>query len=1329
MSKYLSIFVLSVLACSGNYFSLELFFGVDLLWGSVFVIIALFFLGLWPGLLVAVLSAGYTYFLWGHPYAFIILVLEAVTLGLFLKKSRQTNLIYFDLLFWVGIGMPSCLLLYTFCLSLPLSTVFFVMVKQAANGVTNAIIAYLFILLLSRKRKFFWRHKTIMPVEKVPLDSFLTLLLSLVIMIPAMITATLLNREESRKTIAMMQVSAEHDAVRAAQATQTLLLNKKMILLEYLQLQEAGLEVAEVPGDFISLTRGDDSLSGDVQKGSIGGTAEMGRDTGSPLDDSSGYLYSLQKCPSGYEGLCLVLTLVREGGNHIQGILSHNYIESFLNLFSHHGEQVAYRLSHLPPDDKSHRKDVHFGTTVQANTRLKHFSMPPEEDMPKLLRWQGASWNTYVPIVADKVYAHVEVKMAPVIRKLRMELSKIFISCLLPAFLVLLVSPILRRMISAPILWLSNISQRLVAEDLLDVSDEGPTVRRATSIMEELDTLAGNFFTMVRSFQEEKQKNIALLQGLEKSEGQIRELQNISEDAIITVNHDLQLTHYNHGAEKLFGYSREEVIGQHLNILVPERFRARHIELVREFAEGEVYSKRIGGKRRITGQKKDGSEIIAEASIAKTKGSSEVIMTAILRDVTELVLKEGRQKAQSAMLSFLSSNEAWFADDVYAALRKVLVAATDIIGGRGITVWLCEKNAFQCFLHYDVRSKSFSKDSLGESVTKKEFLRAIRGKSALVTGKESNGAGESRIARNSIFDKKDISAAVDVPMHSEGRLLGYLSLEEINQKRSWFDDEVYFICTIANYCSLIFQIDEKRNLETEAKQTRDELVRLIDTANAPICGIDVNGKVNEWNQAVARITGYDKEEVVGRDFLSLIKREQESSAKRIINIALAGGNSENFELTLPTKSGEEVVILLNATPRKNLDGQIIGVVGVGQDITEIFRYRTQMEQLVAQKTAELNSLLQKSNAERSYLDAILNSAVDGIIATDKNGQVVLANQAAESIAQNFSDTNDCVEVFLSSNEGYMREEILAVNQGINTIYRGQIVLEGRKTGQADMVLSATTASLEADDSGIKGAVTILRDTTSEVEIDRMKTEFVSTAAHELRTPLTTIQGFSEILLTRDSLEENAKKHYLEMIHTQSLKLGALINDLLDLSRMEQGQAFHLNKALCLPGEVVTTLLQSLEPSAKNHSFKLTVAEGLPEILVDKDKMGQVMTNLLSNAIKYSPEGGEIRITLGREERFLKLTVADSGIGMTENQIRHVFDKFYRVDATNSAIEGTGLGMPIVKCIIEAHNGNIWLESSLGVGTVVHILLPYEDAYHVEKKAWREEYEQEEDSYS
>jgi signal transduction histidine kinase len=236
----------------------------------------------------------------------------------------------------------------------------------------------------------------------------------------------------------------------------------------------------------------------------------------------------------------------------------------------------------------------------------------------------------------------------------------------------------------------------------------------------------------------------------------------------------------------------------------------------------------------------------------------------------------------------------------------------------------------------------------------------------------------------------------------------------------------------------------------------------------------------------------------------------------------------------------------------------------------------------------------------------------------------------------------------------------------------------------------------------------MRDVTHEYEVDQIKTEFLSTAAHELRTPMASILGFAELLLTQE-FEQTEQREFLDIIHKQSRNVASILDELLDLARIEsrRGKDFQLTR-LDLNDLTVETAKSFKCPEGR-ASPEVVVA-GLPQwLLGDAGKLRQVLLNVLSNAYKYSPQGGPVTVvtdtvTVRGELPQARVRVTDHGIGMTPEQAEKVWERFYRAD-TSGKVPGTGLGMSIVKEIIELHRGSVSVHSAPGQGTCISICLP------------------------
>lgn len=235
----------------------------------------------------------------------------------------------------------------------------------------------------------------------------------------------------------------------------------------------------------------------------------------------------------------------------------------------------------------------------------------------------------------------------------------------------------------------------------------------------------------------------------------------------------------------------------------------------------------------------------------------------------------------------------------------------------------------------------------------------------------------------------------------------------------------------------------------------------------------------------------------------------------------------------------------------------------------------------------------------------------------------------------------------------------------------------------------------------------VRDVSHQDEFEQIKREFISTAAHELRTPLTSILGFSQLLLNQEGygvVEPNKQREFLGYINKKARTLMGIVDTLLDLDRLQSGQGIPLNRSFCTIGRMVFEARQALQKESENNRFMVILSEGTTKVWVDRIKMQQVLEALFSNALKFSP-ATLIRVRGERSGSSYHISVEDEGTGMTPEQVKKAFHPFYRADASNTATEGLGLGLSLARGIVEAHGGQIRVESELGQGTKVTIVIP------------------------
>ncbi len=380
------------------------------------------------------------------------------------------------------------------------------------------------------------------------------------------------------------------------------------------------------------------------------------------------------------------------------------------------------------------------------------------------------------------------------------------------------------------------------------------------------------------------------------------------------------------------------------------------------------------------------------------------------------------------------------------------------------------------------------------------------------------------------------------------------------------------------------------------------------------------------------------------------------------------------------------------------------------ELEELNRDLQQRIQKQQKTEGQLNLVLSETQEARDKIDAILKSVTEGMIVINLENRVVLINQVAEAWLGVTASTAISQPIDMLLPDNAIPKRFFAALQSKVIAPTLEWELQEAATGKIRNV-QAHIAPVKNIAGNPTGKTILLRDVTKDRNLDRMKSEFISTAAHELRTPLTTVLGYSELLLNQKEYSElspDQKNCFLQEINQKAQQLSAIISDLLDLSDLDAGRSLILEKESHDLGALTTQTAAEFQQKPAGHIFSLELPEQPVEIQVDSDKIQQVLKNLISNAIKFSPKGTLISIRGLISGSSFVMTVQDEGIGMEREEIANIFNKFYRVDGSNTAAPGLGLGMSIVQTIIAAHGGEIWVTSEKGKGTTVSFTLPFPD---------------------
>ncbi len=363
-------------------------------------------------------------------------------------------------------------------------------------------------------------------------------------------------------------------------------------------------------------------------------------------------------------------------------------------------------------------------------------------------------------------------------------------------------------------------------------------------------------------------------------------------------------------------------------------------------------------------------------------------------------------------------------------------------------------------------------------------------------------------------------------------------------------------------------------------------------------------------------------------------------------------------------------------------------------------------------------LYDRVNRERAHLDAILERTSDSIFVFRLNGTLLRMNRAAETLfggEPETTDCSDCTRLFRCRDVG--TSVLCAQACMIQQVARQRNALpylEHRVVGRDGRELDVTSSYTYIEQQGAEEpcVVVITRDISKLKEVERLKTDFVSMVSHELRTPLALIKGFASTLLRlRDSLDRSTELKFLQNIDDASDRLTRLIDNILNVSRIESG-SFKTNLQRVRVTELVQRTVSSFRFQTHDHRVECDLPEPSPVIFADRDQIEQVLLNLLTNAVKYSAKHGTIAIRVREQDAGVEINVHDEGPGIGAGQLTHLFDKFYRGDsAATHRAPGTGLGLYICKTIIEAHGGNIEVESNQDQGSTFRVLLPHSAVAH------------------
>jgi PAS domain S-box-containing protein len=512
------------------------------------------------------------------------------------------------------------------------------------------------------------------------------------------------------------------------------------------------------------------------------------------------------------------------------------------------------------------------------------------------------------------------------------------------------------------------------------------------------------------------------------------------------------------------------------------------------------------------------------------------------------------------------------------------------------------------------------------------------------------------------------------------------------------------------------------------------LAAIVESSDDAILSMSLAGVITTWNAAATRIFGYDTTEAIGQPVSLLAWPGEEERINLFLAILRHGGRVDHSEVSRKHKNGKKILVSLSLSPIVDSTGATIGIAKIARDITH------QNEAAAALADSKARLIEQEANARAEMLAesrfrALIENAPDAILQVNPAGAIVIANHTAEKL---FCYTR---EELIGQNVDLLVPE---ANRAAHPAHRKTLAAAGKSRPMGlglDLFAQrkdGTRFPVEISLSPMQteGGVfvtAVIRDVTerklteqrvrnlqesymTELEarhkeaerLNQLKSEFMASISHELRTPLHTIIGFTELLEEEGEGPLNPKQaRFLHHIHVDSEHLLGLINDVLDLSRIEAG-GLHLRTEPVILAKIIGESIMAIRPYAESRSVAIRMGDDIDfSVLADPMRLRQIFYNLLSNGAKFTQPGGEVLVDAVVEGDVVRITVSDTGLGIAPEECTRIFEKFYQVGLTPVGVrEGTGLGLAICKQLVEMQNGTIWVESQLGQGSTFHFTLPH-----------------------
>jgi PAS domain S-box-containing protein len=747
---------------------------------------------------------------------------------------------------------------------------------------------------------------------------------------------------------------------------------------------------------------------------------------------------------------------------------------------------------------------------------------------------------------------------------------------------------------------------------------------------------------------------------LGQMEARYRGLLEAAPDAMVVVNQGGEIVLLNAQAEKRFGYRRDELLGQDVKDIIPDGFSERLIADRLRTAE-DALTQQIGAGIELTGRRKDGSEFPIELMLSPLESAEGVLVTAAIRDIS----------VRKAAETHLGQMEARY--------RGLLEAAPDamvVVNQKGEIVLLNAQAEKRFGYRRDELLGQDVKDIIPDGFSERLIADRLRTAEDALT--QQIGAGIELTGRRKDRSEFPIELMLSPLESAEGVLV----------------------------TAAIRDISVRKAAETHLGQMEARYRGLLEAAPDAMVVVNQGGEIVLLNAQAEKRFGYRRDELLGQDVKNIIP---DGFSERLIADGLRSAEDAlqqqigaGIELTGRRKDGSEFPIELMLSPLESAEGVL--VTAAIRDISTSRAMAGQMARSAAD-LAKQNTLLNLVNGE---LAAIVRSSPIAVFATDPAGIVTMWSPAAERLT-GFHDQQalglflpivpeDAVEDF--------RNRVRWVSEGESA---SNVELMAQKKDGTMIELSISMGPL-TDESGVaRGAISLAENVTEAVaerkRIARMQSDFVSTVSHELRTPLTSIGGSLALIAggAAGVINDRATR-LVEIANNNTQRLIRLVNDILDIEKLQSGQMVFRFEEVNLD-EIVEQAISANLAYVETLGIEIRRLGAASNIFIraDGDRVNQAITNLLSNAAKFSPAGARVEISAARTAYGARVTVSDRGSGISQEFRARIFERFAQADTSDMRKKGgSGLGLSIVRKIMERHGGTVSFDSSPETGTSFHL---------------------------